>query len=249
MSGRRWRTWEDFLQPGSSDVLRNRLGLNDAAELARAERGLTAARIAQLAATPLGGAFDLAHLQAMHRHIFQDVYEWAGVIRPFTLAKGGDEFCRPEFIESAAADIFGRLHDAGLLRDVDAEQFTVGAANLLADLNSLHPFREGNGRTQRAFLSQLAATAHHPLVWPSGAEQRNITASIAAHRGNSTGLRALIQEALTADNRPGSNTLSSAAQLARQAGPPSRKRNPAEPKPGRSPQRPRQRRDPPNMSF
>jgi cell filamentation protein len=137
-------------------------------------------------------------LQAIHQRIFGDVYEWAGVIRPFALTKGGDEFCRPHYIESSAADIFGRLHDADRLHGLDVETFAAQAAELLADLNALHPFREGNGRTQRAFLSQLAGQAGYRLIWPSGAgqEERNVDASRASHRGDASGLAAIIRDAI-----------------------------------------------------
>ena len=196
----RWRTWDDYWQPGTTDVLRNRFGITDAGELERVERVHSLQRIWELERSPVPGGYDLAHLQAIHERIFGDVYEWAGVIREFTLVKGGDEFCRPQFIESAAGDIFDRLHRADLLRGLDVETFALRSAELLGDVNALHPFREGNGRTQRAFLSQLASEAGHPLVWPSGAalEQRNVDASRAAHQGDMRGLAELIRDALAA---------------------------------------------------
>lgn len=220
MSATGWRTWEDFLQPRTTDVPRNRFGITDAAELERVERVHSLVRIAELGLSPIPGGFDLAHLQAIHRHIFGDVYEWAGIIRPFTLVKGGDEFCRPQFIESYAADVFGELREADLLRGLDDETFAAKAADLLTDMNALHPFREGNGRSQRAFLSQLAAQADNPLVWPTGAEQRNIDASRAAHRGDNGELRALIAEALRLISSPPdkeSDPPAASAQLAAQS--------------------------------
>lgn len=180
MSDGAWLTWEDFLQPGTPDVPRNRFGITDFAGCSRVERIYSAMRLIELELSPVAGDFDMAHLQSIHRYVFQDVHDWAGIIRPFTLVKGGDEFCRPQFIESYAADIFGRLQADGLLHGLDVDQFAAKAGDLLADVNALHAFREGNGRTQRAFLSQLAAQAGHRLVWPAGAEKRNIEASRAA---------------------------------------------------------------------
>lgn len=192
----RWVTWDDFIQPGTTDVLRNRFGITDAHELERVERIHAALRISELARTPLSGKFDLAHLQAIHRHIFTDVYEWAGVLRPFPLSKGGSEFCRPQFIVTYAAEVFGKLHDTDLLRGLDTDTFVSRAADLLGDVNALHPFREGNGRAQRVFLQHVAIQAGRHLVWSIGNEQRNIDASIAAHRGDPSDLRALIRDAL-----------------------------------------------------
>lgn len=196
MSDGPWLPWEDFLQPGTTDVPHNRFGITDHAEFSRVERVYSAMRLAELELSPLAGDFDLAHLQSIHRYVFQDVYDWAGIIRPFTLVKGGDESCRPQFIESYAADIFGRLHADGLLHGLDVDQFAAKTGDLLADVNALHAFREGNGRTQRAFLSQLAAQAGHRLVWPAGPEKRNIEASRAAHRGDNLQMRVLVTDAL-----------------------------------------------------
>jgi len=221
MSDGPWRTWEDFLQAGTTDVPRNRFGITGRNELERVERIHSSVHIVELELSPLPGEFDLRHLQSIHRYIFQDVYAWAGIIRPFTLFKAGDEFCRPQFIEPYAADIFGRLHQADLLRDLDADTFVTNASDLLADVNALHAFREGNGRSQRAFLSQLAAQAGHPLVWPIGAEQRNIDASRAAHRGDNSELRALVTDALRPGRPPAgdSDAPPSADRIAQQSFP------------------------------
>ena len=79
---------EDYLYPGT-DVLRNRLDVRNTQELERVERALTLGRLVELRSTGAGaGGFDFAHLQAVHRHVFQDVYEWAGQVRAVTLGKG-----------------------------------------------------------------------------------------------------------------------------------------------------------------
>ncbi|MCX6415646.1 MAG: cell filamentation protein Fic, partial [Actinobacteria bacterium] len=95
-SGHRFDRPEDFLYPGT-DVLRNRLNITNAQELERAERALTFGRLVELRSTGAGaGGFDFAHLQAIHRHVFQDVYEWAGQVRAVTLGKGTTQFCLPQ---------------------------------------------------------------------------------------------------------------------------------------------------------
>jgi cell filamentation protein len=196
MTRRDWLSIEDFVQPGTTNVLSNRLAIFNGAELERVERILSAARIGELELAPLAGGFDLAHLQAIHRYIFQDIYEWAGRIRPFDLSKDGEQFCLAQHIGSYAEDIFGRLRSDELLQSLDVKTFAVRAADLLADINALHPFREGNGRAQRAFLVHVANHAGHRLIWSRGDEQRNIAASRAALYGDNAALRTLVADSI-----------------------------------------------------
>lgn len=109
------------------------------------------------------GAFDAAHFQAVHRHLFQDVYDWAGEPRSIRMFKDKSPFCYPEAFGVALDNIFGWLRKQNYLRGLDAAAFAAGAAHLLAELNAIHLFREGNGRAQTAFLAMLAAEAGHPL--------------------------------------------------------------------------------------
>ena len=183
---------EDFLYPGTN-VLRNRLNITDAEELERAEGALTFGRLVELRSTG-AGAGDFAHLQAIHRHMLQDISEWAGLVRAVTLGKGTTQFCLPQHLESLAATIFSGLASEDLLMDLIKEQFADAAANLLADLNALHPFREGNGRVQRAFLELLSDQAGHPIVWPPIGPDRMIQASIDAMRWDNSALRAIVWE-------------------------------------------------------
>ena len=83
-------SWDPYLDLRSG-VLRNRLGITDAAELARAEAELTSYRLIELRTRPLPGSYDLPHLQAFHRYIFGDVYDWAGELRTVTLGASDGE--------------------------------------------------------------------------------------------------------------------------------------------------------------
>jgi cell filamentation protein len=191
-----FREWSGFFWP-RTEVLRNKLGLHDQEDLEQAERRLTFGRLVELRAhDAVPGSFDLAHFQAVHAYVFQDVYEWAGQLRAVTLTKGGSEFCRPEHIRTYAEQVFSRLAINDLLCGLDVEPFVYEAAEVLGDINALHPFREGNGRSQRAFIELLSDNAGHPIVWPSHAEERNVRASLAAMHGDNSGLRELIAEGL-----------------------------------------------------
>lgn len=183
---------DPYIDP-ETGVLRNRLGIIDAAELAQAEAELTSYRLIELRRTDLPGRYDLAHLQGFHRYIFGDLYDWAGELRSVSIGKG-DLFCLPQHLGSFAEDVFGKLARAGHLRGLERAAFVDGLTMLLADVNALHPFREGNGRTQRAFLAQLARDAGHPIHWAGMDPTVNVAASQAAHRGNNAPLRAMLNE-------------------------------------------------------
>lgn len=184
-------SWDPYLDLRSG-VLRNRLGITDAAELARAEAELTSYRLIELHARPLPGDYDLPHLQAFHRYIFGDVYDWAGELRTVTLGKGGALFCHPRDIVATADELFTRLARDNHLRGRDRTAFVDGLTALLAEVNALHPFREGNGRTQRAFLAQLARDAGYRIRWADLDPETNRIASAAARAGDTAPLREML---------------------------------------------------------
>jgi cell filamentation protein len=183
-------SWDPYLDLDAG-VLRNRLGLTDAAELARAEADFSTVRIAQLRLTPLAGRYDLPHLQAFHRHLFGDVYDWAGELRTVSIGRGA-LFCLPERLVAEGAAVFGGLARDRHLRGLDRPAFVRGLTDLLARVNALHPFRDGNGRTQRAFLGQLAVEAGHPIHWAAMDPAENNAASKAAHEGDNDAVRSLL---------------------------------------------------------
>lgn len=186
-------SWDPYLDLGSG-VLRNLLGITDRHELRRIEATLSASRIYDLTRVPLPGTYDLAHLQAFHRQIFGDVYDWAGELRTVGIGRGGTAFCRPEHLVGDAEELFAWLARTGRLRSLTRDAFADGLTELLSDLNALHPFREGNGRAQRAFAAQLAREAGHPLRWAGMDAAENVTACRAAHEGDTGPLRALLDK-------------------------------------------------------
>jgi cell filamentation protein len=156
---------DPYVDPASG-VLRNRLGLTDAHQLARAEARLAYhAEIRLYARRVTFPRYDLDALQAVHRHLFEDIYPWAGELRTVDIGKDATPFAHHRHLRSAAADIFRQLARNHEFRGLSPEEFATGAGRLLADLNALHPFREGNGRTQRAFLQLLARGAGYQLAW------------------------------------------------------------------------------------
>lgn len=151
---------DPYCYPGTT-VLINRLGLTDQAELDAFEAEMTAQRASEALPT---GRLSYRHYRAIHRHLFQDVYAWAGKIRTVRMAKGANAFCYPEHIDREMRHLFRELrkHD---LRKLQPIEFAESAAHFLSELNAIHPFREGNGRTQLTFLALMAEFAgyHLPL--------------------------------------------------------------------------------------
>jgi len=173
--------WADpYCYPGST-VLRNKLSLADQERLNLIERRLVTQRA--LEGIP-AGLFDLAHLRRIHKHLFQDVYDWAGAIRTVEIAKNGHQFQFCRFIETGMADVHRRLSSAAFLKNLSAEDFAAAAGEIIGDLNYAHPFRDGNGRTQLLYLQQLAEQAGHRLEISQLDSQRWISASKAAHNAD-----------------------------------------------------------------
>ena len=183
-------TWDPYLDL-QSGLLRNRLGITDARQQRHVEAELTASRIYDLIRSPIPGAYDLAHLRAFHRQIFQDLYDWAGELRTVSIGRGR-LFSLPQHLEADAGELFDWLARAEYLRGRDRAAFVDDLTELYADLNALHPFRDGNGRTQRAFLGQLAVDAGHPIHWAAMDPGENNAASKAAQEGDNDALRALL---------------------------------------------------------
>lgn len=187
---------DHYLDP-ETGILSNKLGITDQSELEQAEASFVAWRSYELSQRPLAGCFDLAHLQAIHRHLFGDVYDWAGEIRTIDLCKGQSYFASHRLIERAARSLFENLAKEQSLKGLETTGFSERAAYYLSELNALHPFREGNGRAQREFINHLAHRNGYIIDWtgidPAAMEQASIDAF---HRGDTTKLATFIRDNL-----------------------------------------------------
>ena len=170
---------DPYLIPGTN-VLRNLVGARSANDLAVAEADLSFARAVELLDTPVPVTNDLRELCAIHRHLFQDVYEWAGEPRTVDVRKdvpGADFFLPWSYIENAAAICFDELADERFLVGLSRSEFVERLAFHFEKINYLHPFREGNGRTQRVFWNRLALAAGWQLDWRPVQGEENHTAA------------------------------------------------------------------------
>jgi cell filamentation protein, protein adenylyltransferase len=152
-------TPDPYCYPGTA-ILINIPDIRNQADLDRFEAAITAQRGEE----PFpAGRLSVRHYQAVHHHLFQDVYPWAGRFRTVRIAKGGSMFCYPEHISAQMQTTFSGLKAQHYLRDLSAPEFARASAKFLAALNAIHPFRDSNGRTQLAFVTMLAQRAGHPL--------------------------------------------------------------------------------------
>ena len=103
--------------------------------------------------------------KATHKHLFGDIFAWAGQVRTVGLThpRHQDPFAFPHLIDSSLSKQFRELSANGNLTGLDAATFAEKAAHHIGELNAIHAFREGNGRTMRLHLKQLAVGAGHEL--------------------------------------------------------------------------------------
>jgi cell filamentation protein len=181
-----------------SGVLLNKFGLSDQAALNAAEADAVYKRSAILQSNPLKGNFDSEYLKGIHSYLFQDVYAWAGQFRTITLAKRDHDhvttFTPPNLIEEQLGKVFGQLADEHFLEGLQRREFAHKVAVLLSEINRIHPFREGNGRTQRLFMRQLAESLGHKLIFDVVSKERNIQASVLSANGDVAMMERLLDE-------------------------------------------------------
>ena len=170
--------------PGT-DVLVNLLDERDSERFARAERLFTAARIADLLKSPIHGNFDLEHLKRIHHYLFQDIYPWAGKIRIVDISKGF-RFCHAVYIEKEARKLFSSLARTLEKGVSDIDGAIRLAAHTLSEINAIHPFRDGNGRTQREFVRELMLKLGYTVEYSRVDPSLMLKASIASFIGDET---------------------------------------------------------------
>lgn len=171
---------DPYCYPGTT-VLRNIPGIRDQAALERFETISTAQRADEQLPH---GQLSVSHYRAIHRHLFQDVFPWAGKIRTVRLGKSGSAFCYPEHIAREMQHLFGSLKKKQFLRGLSHKAFASEAASFLTTLNAVHPFREGNGRTQTTFLTLFADRAGHPFDLDKLDPDKFLAAMVASFKGN-----------------------------------------------------------------
>jgi cell filamentation protein len=191
---------DPYLLPNGT--IRNKLGVRDAGELSKREDQITTVRQALLDKRGVRPPFNFDALKRIHWYLFQDVYDWAGTSRVCHIWKAAHDdpsgapimFTPHTRIEAEVARIFGALAADDDLCGLNKGAFAGAVANLFVEINNLHPFREGNGRTQRVFLRALAANAGHDLAFDVVTRERMAAVSVAGIQGDSEPAKRLFAE-------------------------------------------------------
>lgn len=132
----------------------NKLGIRDDKVLERVEAEITFAKSVLLERNSVIGNFDFEHFKEIHKFLFSDLYDFAGEIRTVDISKKRTRFLSAGQIEQTAEKLFSKVA-SGVLDDLPFDEFVKEIATLYNEVNFLHPFREGNGRTQRIYFTQL----------------------------------------------------------------------------------------------
>ena len=178
-------------------VLINKFDIHNEAKLNEVETVLVSARSAEWMEPPTMDSFDFPHYKTVHQFLFSDLYNWAGQIRTVNISKKGTRFCPAEEIEQRAELIFGRLKACNCYRGLPRDEFVEEIVDFYCATNELHPFREGNGRTQRAFLTQLIRSASYDINWSDVDGDLLMIATIQAAQGVTNLLRQIFHDSIT----------------------------------------------------
>ena len=170
---------DKYVYPGT-EVLINKFNIKNSEELVEVERRLTSLKYQDIreGKIKINKTFDYEHLKSLHKELFKDLYDWAGKERTVDISKPGTLFCRAMFIEEEARRIFNNLKKDNFFKDIkDKSEFSKKLGQLFLDINMLHPFREGNGRSQRLFIGDLAKENGYYLEWTNISKEEMIQIS------------------------------------------------------------------------
>lgn len=180
----------------NSNVLINKLNIRDQNELNSYEAQASLFALGKLLRNPIKGNFDLAHLCSIHLSIFEDVYGWAGLIREVDIHKG-TMFCPCQNIVPYSKEVFDSFYTDCQRVKKNQKAFAQTLAKHYADLNALHPFREGNGRAQREFVRELCQECGYYFDLSHTTHEEMLNASIASFYGNTRMLSSVFEKSLS----------------------------------------------------
>lgn len=184
---------DPYCYPGT-DVLKNKFDVRNNESLREIEERITSIKISEiLNKNYIKGNLDLKHLKDIHKHIFKDIYDFAGEIRTVNISKG-DIFCLAQHIDTYSKSIFDNLKKDNYLIGLGHKDFTKKLAEYMGDINALHPFREGNGRTQRVFIQVLSHAAGYKINFSNISKEQMIEVSKRSLRGDNSGFEKIFND-------------------------------------------------------
>lgn len=178
----------------NTTVLINKLDIRERAELNAVEKQITLLRAIQAEQETAFVNVDFEFYKSLHKILFGDLYEWAGTLRDINISKKGTVFCEYTELERIGRLKFERLKSQDYLRKISYDDFVAELTDLYHELNILHPFREGNGRTLRLFITLLVRNADHDIDFSLCDPDMLIIATIKAAQGDQSMLRAVFEE-------------------------------------------------------
>jgi len=147
----------------NSNVLKNKFDIQDNDKLFEIERKIVLAKLYELRQNNQIFNFDIHHFVGIHEFLFEDIYPFAGLFRTENIAKGNFSFAQWQFIDKELIKLLNELKEENYLKGLNIKDMAKRSAYYMAELNVLHPFREGNGRTIREFTRQIAFNAGYIL--------------------------------------------------------------------------------------
>ena len=161
-----------------SNVLKNKLNIRENKLLKTAEEEITLIKQMELLKNPIKGNFSKTHFMNIHRFIFEDIYTFAGKIRKEQISKADTLFYPPNLIDRELDKVFAKIKEKTMLKETDKEKVFDNLAYVMAELNIIHPFREGNGRSIREFIRLMAKRMGYDLNWGNVDREELLEASI-----------------------------------------------------------------------
>lgn len=161
------------------------------------EREISSAKNFMITDNPIKGTFDCKHLKDIHRFLFQDLYTWAGEFRTVNISKGDTMFCLYQNIEYYLEDVFLQLKKQDYLINTKPDSIYERLAFYFGEINAAHSFREGNGRSQRVFVKQLARVAGYEVNFKTVKSEQMIEASASSWRGSDKKLEEIFKKITT----------------------------------------------------
>lgn len=161
----------------------NKWGITDENKLKEFEGAVTFAKASELELNPISDTFDVEHYKAIHKYLFEDIYDWAGEYRTVNISKKGTKFASADQISDLMNACFMRLKDNNYFQNKSFDEFVDNIVDFYCVTNMIHPFREGNGRTQRLFISQLIRFNNYDIDFSSIDKDELMIATIHAANG------------------------------------------------------------------
>lgn len=166
-----------YCYPGTN-ILKNKLNIQDNKLLKTAEEEITLIKQMELLKNPIKGNFSKTHLMNIHKFIFEDIYSFAGKIRQEQIGKADTMFYPPNLIERELDKVFSKIKGQNMLLEKDETKIFDNLAYIMAELNIIHPFLEGNGRSIREFIRLMAKRLNYDLNWGNVDKDELLKASI-----------------------------------------------------------------------